>query len=62
MSEDTKKKIREENNITLAHFQVIMGKLRKNKVLLENKINPRFIPNVNNDSDPFKLMLLFDIK
>lgn len=62
MSEDTKKKIREENNITLAHFQVIMGKLRKNKVLLENKINPRFIPNVNSDSDPFKLMLLFDIK
>ena len=62
MSEDTKKKRREENNITLAHFQVIMGKLRKNKVLLENKINPRFIPNVNSDSDPFKLMLLFDIK
>lgn len=62
MSEDTKKKIREENNITLAHFQVIMGKLRKNKVLLENKINPRFIPNVTSDSDPFKLMLLFDIK
>ena len=45
MSEDTKKKVREECNITLPHFQVIMGKLRKNKVIIDGKINPRFIPN-----------------
>ena len=41
MSEDTKKKVREECNITLPHFQVIMGKLRKNKVIVDGKINPR---------------------
>ena len=29
MSEDTKKMVREECNISLPHFQVIMGKLRK---------------------------------
>ena len=40
MSEDTKKKVREESNITLAHFQVIMGKLRKNRVIINNKIYP----------------------
>ena len=62
MSEDTKKKVREECNITLPHFQVIMGKLRKSKVLIDNKINPRFIPNISEDADSFQLLLLFDLK
>lgn len=62
MSEDTKKKVREESNITLAHFQVIMGKLRKNRVIINNKINPKFIPNITEDNNSFKLMLLFDIQ
>lgn len=61
MSEDTKKKVREEANITLAHFQVIMGKLRKNKIIVDGRINPRFIPNITEESGLFKLMLLFDI-
>lgn len=62
MSEDTKRKIREECNITLPHFQVIMGKLRKNKVIVDGKLNPRFIPNINEEGDSFKLLLLFDLK
>lgn len=62
MSEDTKRKIREECNITLPHFQVIMGKLRKNKVIVDGKLNPRFIPNINEEDDSFKLLLLFDLK
>lgn len=62
MSEDTKKKVREDCNITLPHFQVIMGKLRKNKVIIDGKINPRFIPNIDNNTDPFKLLLLFELK
>lgn len=62
MSEDIKKRVREESNITLAHFQVIMGKLRRNKVILDNKINPKFIPNISDENGSFKLMLLFDIQ
>lgn len=62
MSEDTKKKVREECNITLPHFQVIMGKLRKNKVIIDGKINPRFIPNINEETDTFQLLLLFELK
>jgi hypothetical protein len=61
MSEDTKKKVREECNITLPHFQVIMGKLRKNKVIVDGKINPRFIPNIVPEDKNFKLLLLFDL-
>ena len=49
LSEETKRKIREDCNITLAHFQVIMGKLRKNKVIIDNKINPKLIPNIDKD-------------
>lgn len=60
MSEDTKKKVREECNITLPHFQVIMGKLRKSGVIIDNKINPRFIPRLSENNNSFKLMLLFD--
>ena len=62
MSEDTKKKVREECGITLPHFQVIMGKLRKSNVIVDNKINPKFIPNIDEESGNFKLLLLFDLK
>lgn len=60
MSEDTKKKVREECDISLPHFQVIMGKLRKNKVIIDGMINPRYIPSVDEENGSFKMMLLFD--
>ena len=62
MSESTKKQVREECNITLPHFQVIMGKLRKNKVIVDGKINPRFIPNIDEETGIFQLLLLFELK
>ena len=62
MSEDTKKKVREECNISLPHFQVIMGKLRKNKVIIDGKINPRFIPNIDEYTGAFQLLLLFELQ
>lgn len=62
MSEDTKNQIKEECNISNAHFQVIMGKLRKNKVIVDGRINPRFIPNITEENGSFQLLLLFDLK
>ena len=62
MSEETKRKVREDCNITLAHFQVIMGKLRKNKVIIDNKINPKLIPNIDEDTKSLQLLVLFPIK
>ena len=38
MSEDTKKKVREICKIKLSHFQVIMGKLRKHGIIINDKI------------------------
>ena len=62
MSEDTKKKVREDCSMSLAHFQVIMGKLRKNKVIIDNKINPRFIPQITEGMESFPLLINFDLK
>ena len=62
MNEDTKRKVREECNITLPHFQVIMGKLRKNSIIVDGKLNPRYIPRVIEENGSFKLMLLFDFQ
>lgn len=59
MNEDTKRIIREECGIKHQHFQVIMSKLRKAKVIVDNRINPRFIPNVKEENGNFKLLLLF---
>lgn len=61
ISEDIKQKIREECNITAPHFQVIMGKLRKAKFIIDNRINPRFIPlGIQEEDNSFKLLLYFD--
>jgi hypothetical protein len=60
MSEDIKKKIIKECNITLAHFYVVMSNLRKNKVIVNNVINPRLIPNIRKDDNGvFQLLVLF---
>ena len=62
MSEDTRKQVRDDCKLSLPHFQVIMGKLRESKVIVNNKINPRFIPNIKEEDGSFRLLLLFDLK
>jgi hypothetical protein len=62
MSDDTKKEVREECQLSSPHFQVILGKLKKNKVIIDGRINPKFIPNVKEENGNFKLLLFFDIK
>ena len=60
MSENTRKKVMEECNITLQHFYVVMSNLRKNKVIIDNIINPRLIPNIRQDDNGyFQLLVLF---
>ena len=61
MSEETKRKVRETCQIKLSHFQVIMGKLRKNGIIIGEKINKRFIPNIDYEAKDFKLIFYFDL-
>ena len=60
MSEDVKKKVREECNIQTQHFQVIMSNLRKHQVIKNGKINPIFIPRIRKGENTLQLLFLFD--
>lgn len=63
MSEDTKAKLQKECNMTSQHFYVIMSSLRKHKVIVNNILNPRLIPNVREDDNGcFQLLILFKEK
>jgi len=60
MSEDTKMKVQEECNITSQHLYVVMSNLRKNKVIVNNVLNPRLVPNIRKDDNgTFQLLILF---
>ena len=36
--------------------------LRKAKIIVDGKLNPRYIPKISTDPETFKLMLLFDFR
>lgn len=62
MNEDTKAEIRDECGVSPAHFQVIMGKLRKSKIIVNGNINPRFIPNIKEENGAVQLLLYFQLE
>ena len=62
MSEDVKKKIREECNIKGPHFQMVMVRIRKKKVLAGGKFIRLLIPNLTDESQPFGLTFVLDIQ
>lgn len=59
LSRENRKKIREELDITPAHLQVILSTLKGVGFLNDGKVNPRFIPRINNDKQ-FNLLMSFD--
>lgn len=61
MSEETKRKIRQECGITPSYFQVIMGKFKQTKFIVDNKLNPKLMPKGIKDGDAsFQLLLHFN--
>ena len=60
MNDNTKKKVIENCKITKQHLYVILSNLKKNKVIVNNIINPRLIPNIRQDDNGyFQLLILF---
>ena len=60
MGDEVKKKVMEECGVSLKHFYVIFGALREKKVIVNNTLNPRLIPNVREtDNGVFQLLVLF---
>lgn len=60
LEEVTRKKVMQECNITLSYFTVLLSKLRKRQIIVDGRINPRFIPNIREDEKNFQLLLLFN--
>lgn len=61
MSDETKKKVINECDLTLPHFYVVMSTLRKKGILTpRNTFNPKVIPNMREDDNGvFQLLILF---
>lgn len=64
MSNDTKKKVMEECNITQEHFYVVMSNLKKGGIIVNDVINPRLVPNLKVDEKTgyFQLLILFNMQ
>ena len=61
LSAEQKKLTREEFGLSQQNFQVIMAKLRKKKVIVDGKINKRFVPMITQGMDEYKLLIHFRI-
>lgn len=60
MSNATKERVIKECNITQSHFYVIMSNFRKHKVVVDNKLNPKLIPNIRpEDNGVFQFLIMF---
>lgn len=59
MSQEGKKHIMEECNLTNSYFQALLTKLRKRKLIVDGGINPKYIPSLDKEKDSFKMLLLF---
>ena len=60
MSDGIKQKVREECNISLEHFYVVMSSLRRHNVIKGNILNPSIIPNIRKDDNGcFQFLMVF---
>ena len=60
--EEIRSLIRKAAGVTPAHYQVILGKLRKAKVLEGNALNSKFMPKIVESEGVFKLLIVFDFR
>ena len=58
LSDTYRKKIIEEMEITMIHLQVLLTSLRKKNVIIDNRLNPKFIPHIK-DSE-LSLLIRFE--
>lgn len=60
MSDTAKREIREECGLTPQHYQGIIRTLKSKRAIVNNRINPKFIPVLNGDMEHFDLLIRFD--
>lgn len=50
-----------ETGVTLKHYRMIMTNLRKHKFIVDGCINAKYIPDVKENKNDFRVLLKFDI-
>lgn len=58
---DTKLELAKEANITIERVNNLLSQLRKKKVIIINSVNPKYIPNIEQDVKNFRMIFNFDI-
>jgi hypothetical protein len=58
---DTKLLVCEELNIQMHALENLFSKLRRKNIIINNKVNPNFIPNLKLDAKNFRLIFNFKI-
>lgn len=59
-SDENKKVLYKELNITSANFYMIMTRLKKKKLIINGRLNKKFIPVLKEGAKEFKMLVLFD--
>lgn len=60
LSTDVRKQIIQECDVPPRYFNVVMSTLKKNNIIINGRINPKFIPRIIEEKGNFQLLLLFD--
>lgn len=58
-SHKSRKDMRESLKMSSAHFQMVLAKLRENQVIINDDLNPAYIPN-KGDAPRFLLGIFYD--
>lgn len=62
VNDDAKQAVIKACKVSNPHFQVIMGKLKKNQIFKDGLLNPSFIPNIRDEETGFQLLFFFDFR
>lgn len=60
MGEDIKQKIKDTCSVTSTYFNVIMGTLKKRNLIVDGKINKKYIPDLTSEFNSFRLIFAID--
>jgi hypothetical protein len=61
LGDEYRKKIIEDLGVSISHYTVMVSKFRRRHLIVDDRINARFIPNIKEEDGAFKLLFLFDL-
>lgn len=62
LSTDVRKQIMEECGLPSRYFNVVMSNLKKDKIIVDGRLNPKYIPRIKEEKGNFQLLLLYDFQ